>query len=163
MNGLLKGRSIGLLGTAARVLAGIALVAYGLSDELTGWDAIGGVLVLPVVAVVLGGVLGPAVAWISRATGRLRTPAARTWAVHLTALVSILAIAIALTFVTPIDAPAIWLFFGASLLVAAARGDAGCEALAIPNAISGRRERTGCIAFAPVDALEAAARPTRGG
>jgi hypothetical protein len=39
--------------------------------------------------------------------------------------------------------------------VAAVRGDAGCEAVAIPNAIFRRRERTGCVAFALVDSLEA--------
>jgi hypothetical protein len=54
--------------------------------------------------------------------------------------------------VTPIDAGAIWLFFGVSLVVVAVRGDAGCEALAIPKAIFGRREQTGCVAF--IDSLE---------
>jgi hypothetical protein len=67
----------------------------------------------------------------------------------------ILASATALTYVTPIDAGAIWLFLGVSLLVAGVRGDAGCEAVAIPNAIFGRRERTGCVAFTLVDSLEA--------
>jgi hypothetical protein len=66
----------------------------------------------------------------------------------------ILAIGVGLTFVTPIDGGAIFLFFGASLLIVAARGDAGCEVLAVVNAISGHRDKTGCVAFAPVDSLE---------
>ena len=70
-------------------------------------------------------------------------------------LVLVLAIGTGLTFVSPIDGAAIFLFFGGSLLVIAARGDAGCEVLGIVNALAGRREATGCIAFAPVDSVEA--------
>jgi hypothetical protein len=91
-----------------------------------------------------------------RATGRLRSGAARNWGLQLSALILIVAIATALTFVTPIDTGDIWLFFGLSRVIAAVRGDAGCEALAIPHAILDRRERTRCIAFAPLDSLEAA-------
>src|ERR687895_637952 len=68
-------------------------------------------------------------------------------------------IATALTYVTPIDAGAIWLFFGVSLVVGAVRGDAGCEAVAIANAIFRRRERTGCVVFLLVDSLEARSGP----
>jgi hypothetical protein len=65
-----------------------------------------------------------------------------------------LAIAVGLTFVTPVDAGSILLFLGASLLIVAIRGDAACEVLAVVNLIAGRRDRTGCLAFAPVDSLE---------
>jgi hypothetical protein len=48
-----------------------------------------------------------------------------------------------------------WVFIGSSMLLGAARGDAGCEVLAFPNAITGRRDRIGCILFTPIDAAEA--------
>ena len=66
----------------------------------------------------------------------------------------IIAIGVGMTFVTPIDAGALWLFFGTSLLLVAVRGDAGCEVVAFSNAIAGHRDTTGCVAFAPVDRLE---------
>ncbi|MGH2383231.1 MAG: hypothetical protein ACRDG7_18690, partial [Candidatus Limnocylindria bacterium] len=44
--------------------------------------------------------------------------------------------------------------FGASMLVAGARGYAGCEVLAFPNAITGRRDRIGCLLYTPIDSAE---------
>jgi hypothetical protein len=41
-----------------------------------------------------------------------------------------------------------------SMLVAAARGFGGCEALAIPNVLSGRGDQVGCPLFTPIDAAE---------
>jgi hypothetical protein len=40
---------------------------------------------------------------------------------------------------------------------AAVRGEAGCEMLAFPNAITRRKDRIGCILFTPIDAAEARA------
>jgi hypothetical protein len=45
-------------------------------------------------------------------------------------------------------------FYGASMLLAAARGYAGCEVLAVPNWLLRRDDQVGCVVFAPVDALE---------
>jgi hypothetical protein len=148
-------RSLRPVGTAGRAIAGGALIVVPIaSGGLAAWDALGALIVLPALSVALDRILGVGVARLAEATGRLGSGAARTWALHLSALVLVVAIATALTFVTPIDAGAIWLFFGVSLVVVAVRGDAGCEALAIPNAIFGRREQTGCVAFALVDSLE---------
>lgn len=77
-----------------------------------------------------------------------------TWFINLSVLASVLVIATALTYATPIDAGAIWLFFGISMIVAALRGDAGCEVLAFANATSGHRDSTGCVAFAPIDLVD---------
>jgi hypothetical protein len=52
------------------------------------------------------------------------------------------------------------LFYGASMLLAAARGYAGCEVLAVPNWLLRRDDQVGCVLFAPVDALERG-RPAR--
>jgi hypothetical protein len=44
------------------------------------------------------------------------------------------------------------------MLVAALRGYAGCEVLAIPNTITGecpRNDRIGCIIYTPIDVAEA--------
>ena len=46
------------------------------------------------------------------------------------------------------------LFYGASMLLAAARGYAGCESLAITNWILRRDDQVGCVVFSPLDAIE---------
>ncbi len=52
-------------------------------------------------------------------------------------------------------AVAVILFIGISLIVAAIRADPGCEVMAIPGAVSGRRTHLVCLVFSPVDWLEA--------
>jgi hypothetical protein len=49
------------------------------------------------------------------------------------------------------------IFYGASMLLAAARGYAGCEVLAVSNWMLRRDDQVGCAVFAPVDHLEAMA------
>ena len=150
-----RGRALGPVGTAARGFAGGLLILVPIaSDGLARWDAFGALIVLPALSIALDRLLAAGVTRLAEVTGRLASDVTRTWLIHLGALVLILASATALTYGTPIDAGAIWLFFGVSLVVAAVRGDAGCEAVAIPNAIFRRRERTGCVAFLLVDLLE---------
>ena len=45
-------------------------------------------------------------------------------------------------------------FFAVSLLVAALRGDAGCELTSIPSALFGQHSRLACLVFSPIDWLE---------
>jgi hypothetical protein len=45
-------------------------------------------------------------------------------------------------------------FLGASLIVAGLRGDSGCEGMALPSALVGRRSQVGCLVFSPLDRLE---------
>jgi hypothetical protein len=45
-------------------------------------------------------------------------------------------------------------FLAASLLVAALRGDAGCELTSIPSALFGQHSRLVCLVFSPIDWLE---------
>ena len=147
-------RQIGPIGTALRAIAGSAAIAYPIATHGIGlWDVAAALVALPALATLL-------YAGVSRAhelTPALRgfSGAARTWTVSIAVLVLVLAIGTGLTFVSPADGASIFLFFGGSLLVIAARGDAGCEVLGIVNALAGRREATGCIAFAPVDSVEA--------
>ncbi len=147
------GREIGALATAARVAGGLLLVAVAtLPDGISSWDVVAGLVALPLVAA--------AVAWLVRLAYQRRAPERLTrrdalsdpglWVLGL-----VIAIATALTFVTPIDAPAIWLFFGVSMLVAALRGHAGCEVVALPNVLFGREDRVACVLYGPLDAVEA--------
>ncbi len=53
-----------------------------------------------------------------------------------------------------VDAPAMMLFVGVSLLVAAAVGYAGCELLAFSNIVLGRDDQIACILFTPLDRLD---------
>jgi hypothetical protein len=43
------------------------------------------------------------------------------------------------------------IFYGSTMLVAAGRGYAGCEVLAISNWMLGRDDQIGCLLFAPID------------
>jgi hypothetical protein len=148
--------AVGPIGVASRALAGVALIVLPIVGHgLAVWDVIGALAVLPAISVAVHRLLTAAVARLALFTARLGSSSAGTWTVNLSAVVALLAIGTVLTYLTPIDAGAIWLFFGFSLLVVAARRDAGCEAHAIPNALRGQRERTGCIAFAAVDSVEA--------
>jgi hypothetical protein len=75
----------------------------------------------------------------------------------------VVAVGIALSVVTPVNDVAIWSFFGFSMLVAALRGYAGCEVLAIPNALTGRRDQIGCVLYTPIDRAEARGRSGQSG
>lgn len=64
-------------------------------------------------------------------------------------------------YLTPWYAPALrftsdaaLLFYGSSMLLAALRGYAGCEVLAVSNWLLGRNDQVGCVLFLPVDHLE---------
>ena len=53
-----------------------------------------------------------------------------------------------------VTSDAAMIFYGASMLLAAARGYAGCEVLAVSNWVLRRDDQIGCLVFAPVDSLE---------
>ncbi len=148
-------RAIGPIGTVGRIVGGVALIAAAIAWQGIGWwEAAGGLLAFPLLAV---GVDAAVTAMLARSgsADRHRQSSRDRLLINATVLVVVLAATTALTFITPIDAGAIWLFFGASMLLAAARGDGGCEVLAVANARAGHRDRIGCIAYGPLDALEA--------
>ena len=66
-----------------------------------------------------------------------------------------LAIGFAL-FSVPFTRDATLLFYGVSLLLAALRGYAGCEVMAISNWLLRRDDQVGCVVFSPIDAAEKA-------
>jgi hypothetical protein len=53
-----------------------------------------------------------------------------------------------------ITSDAALIFYGTSMLLAALRGYAGCEVLAVSNWLLGRDDQVGCVLFAPLDHLE---------
>jgi hypothetical protein len=70
-------------------------------------------------------------------------------------------IALVALYLTPQYAPALsvtsdaaLLFYGGSMLLAAARGYAGCEVLAVSNWLLRRDDQVGCLVFSPLDQLE---------
>ncbi len=60
-------------------------------------------------------------------------------------------------FIIPFTSSAAWLFYGVSMLIAALRGYAGCEVLAISNWLLRRDDQVGCVVFSPIDSAEARA------
>ena len=67
----------------------------------------------------------------------------------------------ALLFSLPFTREATVLFYGVSLLLAAARGYAGCEILAISNWLIRRNDQVGCVVFSPLDAIESRSRQAK--
>ena len=147
-------RQIGPIGTASRVVGGLIAIALPIAlSGLVWWDLVAALVALPLVTLV-------ASALVTAAYERFAPEAlARRHAIcsgpGCVLVAAVAAVAVALAAVTPVSGVAIWSFFGVSMLVAAVRGYAGCEVLAIPNAITGRRDRIGCILYTPIDRAEA--------
>jgi hypothetical protein len=146
--GAWRGRRIGPWGTATRAGAGIAALALALLPNhgdpwlglpaagSRGWGLVGGLLIVPVVLTLAVRVRG-------RSAAPFRAPAAVACIVT--------AAVVVLWQIFPV---AVFTFIGASLLLLVARGDDGCELLAIPNWLLGRRDYLMCLPFTPVDQWE---------
>jgi hypothetical protein len=149
-------RAIGRWGTAARLIVGVFLLA----DVAFGHIARGfhpaawalGLLGFPAILLT--------VQWLRtrHSQGPLRATGPVAHAANAAVFLALYA--------TPWYAPALsvtsdaaLIFYGASMLLAAARGYAGCEVLAVSNAFLRRDDQVGCLLFAPVDHAERAAPP----
>jgi hypothetical protein len=144
--------AIGPLGSAARALVGTALVGSVVWGHARGgvdrWAWIIGLVVLPALTIV-------PVRW--RAA---RHPERLVWLAGPVGVVATCALFLAL-YATTWYAPSIsvlsdaaLVFFGTAMLVAAVRGDAGCEVLAISNWVLRRSDQVGCLVFGGIDELE---------
>jgi uncharacterized membrane protein YoaK (UPF0700 family) len=155
-------RQIGPIGTASRVVGGLIAIAVPIAlSGLGWWDLVAALVALPLVTLV-------ASAFVTAAYERYAPESqARRHAIcsgpSCVLVAAVLAAAVALAAVTPVSGVAIWSFFGVSMLVAAVRGYAGCEILAIPNAVTGRRDRIGCVLYTPIDAAEARSKQRQAG
>lgn len=152
-------RSIGTIGTVARVVIGLLLLAFGLlGGKLTthhGHVQTG----FSLLSVALGLVAMPAVLlawqWL-----RSRTTVTRLDETGALATMINMGIFFALV-LTPWYAPALsftsgaaLIFYGGSMLVAAARGYGGCEVLAVSNWLLRRDDQVGCLVLSPIDQVE---------
>jgi hypothetical protein len=136
-------RAIGPAGIAARVAVGVTCIALALFWRTPHWlDFALGLVVLPAVAIGL-------FAWRAH-----RHPARLDATGPVAHLAN--AVVFAPLFFLPATAGAAFIFYGTSMLVAAARCSGGCEVTAIANAALGRDDQVGCVLFAPVDLTEAA-------
>jgi hypothetical protein len=141
----MKTRRIGPIGTTTRLVgaAGLLYLAFfdGASWGLEWYDLAVGLGVLPAAMIAFG--LG--------ARRYASGPARLTGSAGTTANCLVL-IALA---VNPYTAGGAALFYGATLLVAAWRGQPGCEGTVVSNVILGRDEQLGCPVFSPIDEAEA--------
>lgn len=155
-------QGIGGYGITARILVGAALladVAYG--HATNGWQP---------AAWLLGLVAFPAatVALLWSRSRRVPAPLRATGPVGHAANVAVF-LALYLTFwyapAVGVLSDAALVFYGASMLLAALRRNAGCEVAAVSNAVLGRDDQVGCTLFWPADAADArrATHPGRGG
>ena len=144
-------RRIGPIGTTARIVVGILLLGSVIQGHLAGpfrpaaWTL--GLLGFP--ALLLGW------QWL-----RARRTPTRLQATGPVANVLNVVLFLVL-YLTPAYAPvlsvtsdAALLFYGASMLLAALRGYAGCEVLAVSNWLLGRDDQVGCLLFWPIDHAE---------
>jgi hypothetical protein len=140
-------RGIGPVGTALRVLTGVGLFYLALgAGGPSGWgvewyDPVIGLVALPAITLLLGLAARRFAGRPVRFTGPVGVAA------NLVAIVVLVA--------NPYTGGGATLFYGAALLVAAWRGQAGCEVTVLPNVILGRDDQIGCPTFSPVDAAEA--------
>lgn len=144
-------RAIGSLGTCARLIVGILLLGSVVQGQVrTGFAPAPWALGLVGLPALL-------LAWqwlrARRTPGRLRATGPAGYMLNC-AIFFVL-------YLTPWYAPAFsvtsdaaLIFYGASMLLAALRGYAGCEVLAVSNWLLRRDDQVGCVLFWPVDQLE---------
>jgi hypothetical protein len=144
------GRRIGPMGTAVRIAGGLGLLYLAGADGLT-WDVhwyepVIGLAVLPAVMLAVG--------LLARRhnTGPLRLTGPMWTCVNCAVIVALV--------VNPSTSGGALLFYGATMLIAAWRGQSGCEITVIPNVVLGRDDQIGCPTLSLVDEAEARQRRT---
>lgn len=157
--GTVPRRHIGVIGTTARVVLGLFLLAYGVlggqvsvihGQVRTGFEPLSvaiGVVAFPTVLL--------AWQWLRARRALTRLQATGPFSTALNMLV-FLALFLTPWYARPLSftSDAALVFYGASMLLAALRGYGGCEVLAISNWILGRDDQVGCLVFGPLDYLE---------
>ena len=146
-------REIGPIGTAARLLVGLLLVGLIVYGQLATSGH------LTPVTWVLGLFGFPALVLVWHAWRIRRNPAPFSDASPLSFVLSlVLPLAFYLVgWYVPVlgfTSDATLIFVGGSLLLAALRGSAGCEFLALSNWLLRRHDQLACAVFTPIDSLE---------
>ena len=150
-------RTIGPIGTASRVGLGLIALylafvdgppfAAGFSWGLHWYDAVLGLLVLPAITVGFGLLFRRYSEVGVRFTGE--------------AGMALNCVVIVALILNPYTAGGALLFYGTMMLIAAARGQVGCEATVLSNWILRRDDQVGCPTFSPIDATEGRFRRSR--
>jgi hypothetical protein len=138
---------MGPIGTAARVFTGLALLYIAGGATIASWgiepqDAVIGLIVLPALMVALG------LAARRYADGPIRFTGPLGIAVNLALIAALVG-----NDVTGPEGATI--FYGTTLLIAAWRGQPGCEGTVVSNWVLGRDDQIGCPTFTPIDEVEA--------
>lgn len=135
-------RQIGLLGTAARICVGTAMLFAGLLSSPTGIELLAGFALLPAAELAILAAVRPPGSTPLRVYGLVGY-----------GLNYGLGAVLFVTWTTPM-----LLFAGASVLLAVAKGYGGCEVFALSNIIRGRDDQIACAVFSPINALETRSR-----
>jgi hypothetical protein len=145
-------RDIGPVGTVARVFTGLALLYIAGGATIASWgiethDATIGLIVLPALMIGVG--------LVARryADGPIRFTGPLGIALNLAVIAALIA--------NGYTGGGATIFYGTTLLIAAWRGQAGCEGTVISNCLLGRDDQIGCPTFTPLDELEAHIRRRR--
>ncbi|MGH3826903.1 MAG: hypothetical protein ACRDQX_06990 [Pseudonocardiaceae bacterium] len=123
--------------------AGLLIVGFLGTIRPSGiawYQVVAGLVALPVLMVGLGVVVGHYRSRPLRLTGPLGT------GINCAVIVALSS--------NHVTGPAVELFYGATLLAAAWRGQPGCEATVISNLLLGRDDQVGCPLFSPIDHAE---------
>ncbi len=150
-DGSQSGRQIGPIGTLARLAVGVAFLVAAflavLGDGVSWLEGLAGFVAFPAAILVLHAGLARVIGRQFAATGGF-------------GFLANLALGVALF---SVDATREFtaLFLGASLLLSAARGYAGCELLAVSNFLLRRQDQVGCVLFSPLDEIETRASDAR--
>jgi len=163
MSAVLGGsREIGPIGTASRIVVG--LVAVGLPVVRSGigwWDIVAALVVLPLVTTVVAVVVTAVYERFAPKALARRHSICSGPACWLIAVM--VGVTVPLAARTPVNGVVVfWVWLGVSMLLAAALGYGGCEVLAIPNLITGRRDQIGCILYTPIDRAESKRKTDKG-
>lgn len=150
---MLHNPQMGPIGRVTRLVVGAGLLYLaqfaGTSWSLRWYDAVLGLVVLPGAMLIVGLV----------ARRRSEKPLRFTGTSGTTANCALIIALISNSYTRP----GAELFYGATLLVAAWRGQLGCEATAISNWLLNRDDQVGCPIFTSIDRVEARRSAAKGG
>src|SRR5215211_8480568 len=149
-------REIGSIGTVSRLVVALFLLyiafvdgpplADGFEWGLRWYDVVVGAVALPAIMLAFG-----------LAARRYAPGDVRFMGVAGTLLNGAVLVALA----NPYTGGGAALFYGAMILIAVGRGQAGCEGTVLSNWVLDRNDQIGCPAFTPIDIAEARVRRAR--
>jgi hypothetical protein len=151
-------RQIGPVGTGARIVLGFVMLVFGafggrfvlvhgLPQPEWDWAALAlGLVGFPALLLVLQ--------WIRRSRNPSRLDETGPLPTTLNILVFALLVGTASVHAIAFVGFAAFVFYGASMLLAAARGYGGCEVLAVSNWLLRRDDQVGCLVLSPLDNIE---------